>query len=128
MAFCDEPDWEALLKAKYNSYKVEVEAYLNSLDISTSSDISMGYIYEAIADDKNINPDLKCLYVEACFGSNKDVKSRIRNQISNFRRMLRFGFSNANSMIFDYITIHAPDKCSIYSFITEVIQKLREST
>ena len=88
-AFEPEPDWEKLLKAKYNSYKVEVEAYLDSLDIATSSDISIAHIYQAIRHDEKVNPKLKMLYKEALYSSNKDVKARIRNQIANFCRSLK---------------------------------------
>ena len=87
--FEDKPDWEQLLKAKYSSYKVEVQAYLDSLDIATSSDISIAYIYEAIRNDGKVNGNLKLLYKEALYGTNKDVNSRIRNRIANFRRSLK---------------------------------------
>ena len=83
-------DWEPLLKAKYPSYTVEVEAFLASLDIATSSEISMEKIYEAIREDSKVDENLKCLYMEAIFGSNKDVRNRIKNRIANFRRRLRY--------------------------------------
>ena len=85
----DPDDWDQLLKAKYNSYKVEVQAYLDSLDIATSSEISMSYIYEAIRNDDKVNGNLKLLYKEALYGKNKEVKSRIQNRIANFRRSLK---------------------------------------
>ena len=88
-SFESEPDWEALLKPKYNSFKVEVEAYLDSIEIATSTEISMANIYKAIKDDPKVNPDLKLLYKEALFGKNKDVKARIKNRIANFRRGLK---------------------------------------
>ena len=106
MASCEEPDLEALWKQKYNSYKVEVEAYLNSLVVATSSDISMLHIYEAIAEDDKVNSYLKSLYKEACFGNNKDVKSRIRNRISNFWRSLRFTLFMANCTEFTVINYY----------------------
>ena len=91
MAWADdsEPDWEKLLKAKYNSYKVEVQAYLDSLDIATSSDISIAHIYQAIRNEQKVNPKLKMLYRDALYGSNKDVKTRIRNWVANFCRSLK---------------------------------------
>ena len=82
-------EWEALLKAKYPSYTAEVEAFLESLDIATSSKISMEKIYEAIREDPKVDENLKNLYMEAIFGSNKDVRARIKNRIANFRRRLR---------------------------------------
>ena len=77
--FEPKPYWDKLLKAKYISYKVEVQAYLDSLEIATSSDISMAHIYESICSDSKVHPNLKLLYKEALHGTNKDVKSRIRN-------------------------------------------------
>ena len=78
-----------LLKGKYPSYKIEIDTYLDSLDIATSSDISAAKIYDAIRDLAEVNKNLKKLYREALFGSNKDVKARIKSRISNFRRNFR---------------------------------------
>ena len=36
----EQVDWDALLE-KYPSYKVEVEAFLNTVHISRSTDVSM---------------------------------------------------------------------------------------
>ena len=85
MATVGPDDWEPILKAKYPSYKVEVEAFLESLDIATSSEISMQKIYHAIREDPKVHENLKSLYTEAVFGSNKDVCARIKNRIANFR-------------------------------------------
>ena len=82
-------DWKALLKGKYPSYKLEVEAYLESLEIATSSEVSAGKCYEAICDAPNVSENLKILYKEALFGSNKDVRARIKNRMSNFHRNLK---------------------------------------
>ena len=81
MAWSGEPrpDWEKLLKAKYNSFHVEVEAYLNSLEIATSTEISMANIYHAIKNDQNVSANLKALYREVLFGTIKEVKARIKN-------------------------------------------------
>ena len=89
MASPSENDWEPLLKAKYPSYTAEVEAFLDSLDIATSTEISMEKIYDAIREDPKVDDNLKCLYMEAIFGSNKDVKLHIKNWIANFKRRLR---------------------------------------
>ena len=89
MAESMQDEWAPLLKAKYPSYTVEVQAFLDSLDIATSSEISMEKIFEAIREDPKVNENLKYLYMEAIFGSNKDVRARIKNRVANFRRRLR---------------------------------------
>ena len=82
-------DWSKLLVKKYNSFNVEVEAFLDSLDVSNSTDVSMGFIYDKIRNDKNVSPDLKLLYREAVYGSEKAVKLRIKNRLTNFKRNLK---------------------------------------
>ena len=84
-----DKDWKVVLKAKFPSYKVEVEAFLSSLEIATSSDISAAKCYDAIRDLPDVNENLKSLYKEALFGKDKDVKARIKNRMSNFRRNLK---------------------------------------
>ena len=64
-------DWADLLDKKYNSYKVEVSAYLDSLDVSNSSDISMQFIYERIRNAPKVPENLKLLYKEAIYGTEK---------------------------------------------------------
>ena len=80
---------DAVLKGKNASYKVEVDAYLESLDIATSTEISAQKIFYAICDSPVVDSNLKAMYREYLFGSNKDVRSHIKNRISNFRRRLR---------------------------------------
>ena len=82
-------DWEKILDGRYPSYKVEVVAYLASLDIATSTDVSMQVIYDAIKNDLQVCENLKLLYKEALFGTEKSVRLRIKNRIGNFRRGLR---------------------------------------
>ena len=82
-------DLEGLLDKKYPSYKVEVNAFLESIDISNSLELSIEHIYECIESDSNVNQNLKSLYWEAIHGTNKEVKTRIRNRISNFKRALK---------------------------------------
>ena len=88
-AMASNIDWDALLDKKYPSYKVEVLAYLDSLDVTFSTEISAQHIYHAIRNDNQVNENLKFLYREALHGKNKDVKSCIKNRVSNFRRNLR---------------------------------------
>ena len=84
-----EVDWSQILEGHYPSYKVEVLAYLDSLDISSSNEISIEYIYEKIKSDHNVGDNLKLLYHEAVFGQNKAVRARMKNRVSNFLRALK---------------------------------------
>ena len=84
-----QQDWKALLKKNYPSYKVEVEAFLDSLAIATSNEISASKVYDAIKDIPEVNSNLKSLYREALFGRDKDMKSRIKNRMMNFCRNLK---------------------------------------
>ena len=82
-------NWDKILEGCYPSYKVEVNAFLDSLEISSSVDITIEKIYEVIKSDENVCDNLKLLYHEAINGSHKAVKSRIRNRIGNFWRGLK---------------------------------------
>ena len=81
--------WEELLERKYPSYTVEVNAFLDTAHVSKSTDVSILNIYHAIRNDMQVDNDLKMLYHESIYGSNKDIKTRIRNRVANFRRTLR---------------------------------------
>ena len=78
-----------LLEKKYPSYTVEVNAFLNSLDVASSTEVSIDQIYQAIRYDKNVDANLKLFYHEAIYGSDKNVKKRITNRVVHFRRTLR---------------------------------------
>ena len=82
-------NWDEILEGKYPSFRIEVETFLDTQHISKSTDVSMIKIYQAIVNDGNVDEILKMLYHEAIYGTNKDVKSRIRNRIANFRRSLK---------------------------------------
>ena len=82
-------DREELLKFKYPSYTIEVKTFLDTAHISKCTDVSIEKIYAAIKNDPQVNENLKLLYYEAIHGSNKDVKTRIRNRVTNFCRSLK---------------------------------------
>ena len=84
----DQVDWKKLLEARYPSYKVEVNAFIESVDISSSTEVSIDHIYDAIKSDPNVCDNLKLLYHEAVYGSNKEVKKWIKSHVSNFLRAL----------------------------------------
>ena len=54
-------DWKLLLKGKYPSYKREVEAYLESVEICTSNEMSARKCYEAICNAPEVDENLKTL-------------------------------------------------------------------
>ena len=83
-------DFTELLEKKYPSYTVEVNAFLNSLDVASSTEISIGLIYQAIRNDNNVDANLKLLYREAIFGNDPNVKKRITNRVNHFHRTLRW--------------------------------------
>ena len=68
-------NWEELLKMKHPSYTVEVNASLANTCISRCTDVSIQKIYSFICDDKNVSENLKMLYHETIYGTNKDVRS-----------------------------------------------------
>ena len=82
-------NWAELLEKKYQSYTVEVEAFLETAHVSKSTEISIQNIYQAIRNDVKVDENLKLLYHETIYGTNKDVKTRIRNRVAHFRRTLR---------------------------------------
>ena len=82
-------DWEEILSKKYPSYRVEVMTYLDTVHISRSTDVSIDKIYSVIVHDPNVSENLKLMYHETLYGTNKEVKQRIRNRIANFRRSLK---------------------------------------
>ena len=79
-------DFDELLKERFPTFKVEEEAFLDSLEIANCTDVYMERIYEAIRGDPSVPVNLKVMYREAVHGTNKDVAKRIRNRISNIRR------------------------------------------
>ena len=85
----DQINWAEILEKKYPSYKLEVETFLDTAHISRSNDVSMIKIYDVIVHDPNISEVLKMMYHEAIYGTNKEVKTRMRNRIANFRRSLK---------------------------------------
>ena len=89
LAMASKINWAALLEKKYPSYTVEVNAFLDSADESKSTDVSIQNIYQAIRNDPKVDSNLKILYHETIYGTNKDVKLRIRNRVANFRRTPR---------------------------------------
>ena len=78
-------DWSDILDKKIPSFKVEVTAFLDSLDVSNSTDVSMAFIHERIRNDVKVPENLKLLYREAVYGKEKVVKLRIKNRLANFK-------------------------------------------
>ena len=79
-------DWGQVLKDRFYIFKVEENAFLQSLDICNSSDVAAQKIYETIRNDSEIPANLKLMYKEFLFGTHVKVKKRIKSRISNMRR------------------------------------------
>ena len=82
-------NWAELLDKKYPSYTVELNAFLATANVCKGTDVSIQNIYEAIRNDDKVEANLKILYHECIYGTNKDVKLRICNRVAHFRRTLR---------------------------------------
>ena len=82
-------DWDEIFKDRHPAFKVEENAFVASLKICNSTEVAAEHIYRAIKDDKDIPENLKLIYKEAVYGSNKQVKKRIRNRMTNIRCHLR---------------------------------------
>ena len=82
-------DWEEILRDRYATFKVEEQAFLDSLKICNSTEISTERIYDAIKGDPDVPANLKLMYREAVFGTNQQVKNRIKNRLGNIRRHVR---------------------------------------
>ena len=82
--------WQDLLKERYPMYKVEEKAFAESLKVCNSAYVSADKIYQAIKDDADVATNLKALYREAIYGTNKEVKSHIKSRIGNIRRNTRY--------------------------------------
>ena len=83
-------NWSQILEQRFPSYKAEVTAFLDMVHISKSTDVLIEKIYEIIKDDDDVPENLKLLYKECIYGTDKNVKLRMRNRIGNFKRGLRF--------------------------------------
>ena len=82
-------DWALVLRDRFATFKVEENAFVESLKICNSTEVAIERIYEAIKEDDAVPRNLKLMYREAIFGDNEKVKGRIRNRISNIRRHLK---------------------------------------
>ena len=82
-------DWPTILKDRHTTFKVEENAFLESLKIANSNEVAAERIYQAIKDDPEIPENLKIIYREAVYGTMEKVKTRVRNRIGNIRRHLK---------------------------------------
>ena len=77
------------MKERFPTFKVEEWAFVNSLKVCNSTDVSAEKIYDVIKDDCDVPNNLKALYRVCVFGTGKEVKTRIRNRIANIRQSVR---------------------------------------
>ena len=85
-------DWDEIMRDRYATFKLEEQGFIESLEICNSTEISAEKIYYTIREADDIPENLKMMYREAVFGTNKAVKRRIKNRIGNMRRNLRYEY------------------------------------
>ena len=93
-------NWDEILKERFPTYKVEEDAYIDSLEVAHSTEVYIERIFEAIKNDASVHDNLKLMYREALDGGNKDVVKRIKNRISNIHR-------NCRSVLYINVSIYA---------------------
>ena len=82
-------NWELILKDRHPTFKVEEQAFIESLKIANSNEVAAEKIYQGIKDDEDIPENLKLIYRKAVYGTHEKVKSRIHNRIGNIRCHLK---------------------------------------
>ena len=82
-------DWPSVMKDRFATFKVEENAFLDSLKICNSTGVAIAKIYEAIKDLEDMPNLLIMMYREAAYGEDRQVKRQIRNRISNIQRNLK---------------------------------------
>ena len=76
-------NWKELLDGRYPSHKVEVNAFLDSVNILSSTEISMDHIYQAIKSDPNVSWQPQTIVSWICVwvwqgGEEKDKKPHFK--------------------------------------------------
>ena len=72
--------WQALLSQKFRVYQLEESVYIQSSKTANSPEKYAKFICDAIRPG-DVPEALHRLYIEAVYGLDKDVKSRIKNRI-----------------------------------------------
>ena len=81
-------DWSEILKPPYNTYKCEEEAYIEISKITIDNEIAMDYLFDnAVRDNAEVCSNLRRMYDEAINGTNKEVRRRVLNRMSHFKRI-----------------------------------------
>ena len=80
--------WTKILKQPYTRSACEENSFRQVYlrDKKMNNDVIIKRVYDLIKSDPNTQTNLKKLYYEAIYGSNKAVQKRIRDRISYFKR------------------------------------------
>ena len=82
------PIWDDLLAQKFKVFKAEATIYVESSQRSNGPDMYAKYICDNLGPS-DVPHDLKKLYMEAVYGSNDNVKKRIRSRMYLIGRHVR---------------------------------------
>ena len=85
-AMAGQVNWTEILEICYPSFTAEVNAFLESFQVSASPEIAAQIISDSIKADPKVWDNLKLLYHEAAYGNDKKVKKWIFNHITHFQR------------------------------------------
>ena len=87
----ESPNWTEILKPPYSTYQCEEDAYIEISKITIDNEIAMEFLYEnAVQDNTEVCRNLRLMYHEAVNGTNKDVRRRMQNRMSHFKRLYGF--------------------------------------
>ena len=81
-------NWTEVLKPSYSTYQCEEDAYIEISKITIDNEVAMDYVFDnAIRGNRDVVENLRNMYNEAINGSNKEVRKRILNRMSHFKRL-----------------------------------------
>ena len=90
-----KPDWDEILKPPYSTYQCEEDAYIEISKVTIDNEVAMDFLYDnAIRDNKDVCENLRMMYYEGVHGTNKEVRRRMQNRMSHFKRL--YGLVNVN--------------------------------
>ena len=73
-------EWDEILKGKWSAYDVEKSLYLDSVKKTSAPDVRAKIICDGLRNG-DVPDNLKKLYVEAVYGSDPKVRSRILSRV-----------------------------------------------
>ena len=84
----DQNEWGVVLKGKYKLFDVERSIYTDSQRVANGPLMFAQFICDALRPG-DVPDNLRKLYVEAVYGTNEKVKSRIISRMYSIGRIVR---------------------------------------